>query len=147
MSLSATNPYIIGASAASVPGLFEWAILTEPACESVEADALLVASRDAVSSLCLPSDSCVELSNAHPDFLSRALRWSVAFTNAREGPLLPSKVRLRVASAHPLDVENIHRFVSELAEFENEPLEVKTTPETFLRDGFGPARQFHCVFD
>jgi ribosomal protein S18 acetylase RimI-like enzyme len=140
---SSSNPYITAAAVSNVPGLVEWALSTELACESVEADARFVAK---TSSSCVPSSSCVELSSAHPDLLSRALRWAVSFTNAREGPLLPNKIRLRVASAHPNDVANIHRFVSELAEFENEPLEVKTTPEIFLRDGFGLARQFHCVF-
>ena len=143
---SSSNPYIIAASVANIPELLEWALSTELACESVEADARLVATSSISSSSCGPSASCVELSSDNPDLLSRALRWAVSFTNAREGPLLPNNIRLRVASAHPNDVANIHRFVSELAEFENEPLEVKTTPEIFLRDGFGPARQFHCVF-
>ena len=149
-SSSSSNPYIIAATAANVPGLLEWAVSTELFCESVEEDARLVAaalaSSNISSSSCIPSSSCVELSAAHPDLLSRALRWAVSFTNAHEGPLLPNNIRLRVASAHPKDVANIHRFVTELADFEKEPLEVKTTPEIFLRDGFGPARQFHCVF-
>ena len=40
----------------------------------------------------------------------------------------------------------MHAFVVELAVFEREPEAVITTPATFLRDGFGPSRQFHVIF-
>ena len=139
---------MLGASASGVVGLVEWALETEVGCKDAEADGRLAAA--AVSPVQrTPSDSCAALSNAHPDLVSRALRWAVAYTNAREGVLNKGEkknIRLRVATAHPLDIGAMHRFVTDLATFENEPLEVKTTPATFLRDGFGPARQFHCVF-
>lgn len=134
------NSYITGASSSGVAGLAEWAAAAEPACEAVESHA-----RCAAASHTFDGQYCAELLEPHADNLSRAVRWAVAYTNAREGPL-PSGVRLRVASASPSDVSAMHRFVAELADFEGEPHEVRTTPATFLRDGFGPSRQFHCVF-
>ncbi len=91
---------------------------------------------------------------AHPllaspcsDALGRALRWACAlFARPLPAhPQLPLGLRWRVASAHPLDVQALHGFVTELAVFEDGLAQVATTPATFLRDGFGAAQAFHAL--
>jgi GNAT superfamily N-acetyltransferase len=133
-----SSPYVASALLAGGPSLASWAASAEALSSAADADgaAAAAAGRDAPAPGLLPLDS--------PTHLAAALRWAVAYTNALDGPL--GAARARAASAHPADVRAAHDFVHELAVFEREPDAVKTTPETFLRDGFGPAQQFHIVF-
>jgi GNAT superfamily N-acetyltransferase len=138
------DSFVAGAAAAGVAGLAAWAAAQEAdGCAAAAADGA-ARGRDAAAPA-TPSAAAAPLFAAGADAVARALRWAAAFTNAREGPL-GGGLRLRVATAHPSDVAAMHGFVVDLAVFEREPDAVLTTPATFLRDGFGPARQYYCVF-
>jgi GNAT superfamily N-acetyltransferase len=136
--MSAPSLYVQAAASSGLPSLIPWAAEQEVLCALADADGRSAASesRDLPPAGLLPFDS------AH--HLAAALRWAVAYTNALG--LLSGGLRARVASAHPADLEYMHGFVRELAAFEREPDAVITSPASFLRDGFGPAQQFHCVF-
>ena len=137
--MSTSIHYVQAAASSGVPSLVSWAADQEVLCALADADGSIAPSesRDVPPAGLLPSDSAYHL--------AAALRWAVSYTNSCEG-LLEGGLRARVASAHPADVERMHGFVRELAEYEREPDAVLTTPTTFLYDGFGPARHFHCVF-
>lgn len=57
--------------------------------------------------------------------------------------LLPPDVRIRPATA--ADCAALHALVCELADYERAPDEVHTTPESFVRDGFGPTPAFRAI--
>jgi GNAT superfamily N-acetyltransferase len=52
---------------------------------------------------------------------------------------------IRVRPATPQDAEAIHRFISELAEFERAPHEVEVTPETIRAQIGSPDPPFECL--
>jgi GNAT superfamily N-acetyltransferase len=52
-------------------------------------------------------------------------------------------INIRKAVAE--DMNAVHRLVCELAEYEKAPNEVITSPEIFVRDGFGEHPLFGCI--
>lgn len=148
------NPYISAAQATLESKEFApfcpaelaiWAESKEEGCTQAESLATpqtletLPEEAERVSSL-------PPFSTPNGDSFSVSLRWACNVHNTSPGiPALPQGLRWRVASSHPRDIQSLHACVVELAVFENGLDEVGTTPGTYLRDGFGPNRQFHAL--
>ena len=56
---------------------------------------------------------------------------------------MPPQIHVRPATSD--DAETIHRFVSELAEFEREPDAVEVTPDVLRAQIGGPSPPFECL--
>jgi GNAT superfamily N-acetyltransferase len=53
---------------------------------------------------------------------------------------------LTIRPAAPADIPTILHFIRALAEYEREPQAAIATADDLLRDGFGPAPKYWCVF-
>jgi hypothetical protein len=149
------NPYIAAAHAAQQSKLLTsfcpsdlvaWAESKEEGCAQAEQ---LASPSMTLSTLPEEAERVSHLppfSTPNGDSFSVSLRWACQVHSISPGiPPLPQGLRWRVASSHPRDIQSLHACVVELAEFENGLDEVTTTPETYLRDGFGAGRQFHAL--